>query len=46
VHFIYPLLTQPNGNAAVALCIEDDQFGESILSKAGFKVLRQEDLSR
>ena len=46
VHFIYPLLTQPNGNAAVALCIEDDQFGESILSKACFKVLRQEDLSR
>ncbi|MCG8599755.1 MAG: acetolactate synthase [Verrucomicrobiales bacterium] len=46
VHFIYPLLTQPNGRAAVAMCVEDNQFGDSILSKAGFKVLRQEDLSR
>ena len=46
IHFIYPLLTQPNGSAALALCVEDDSFGGSILSKAGFKVLRQEDLSR
>ena len=46
IHFIYPLLTQPNGKAALALCVEDNQFGDSILSKAGFRVLRQEDLSR
>lgn len=46
IHFIYPLLTQPNGRAALALCVEDNTFGDSILSKAGFKVLRQEDLSR
>lgn len=46
IHFIYPLLTQPNGNPALALCVEDNQFGDSILSKAGFRVLRQEDLSR
>ncbi|MEM7602300.1 MAG: acetolactate synthase [Verrucomicrobiota bacterium] len=46
IHFIYPLLTQPNGKAALALCVEDNHFGDSILSKAGFRVLRQEDLSR
>tara|TARA_R110002096_G_scaffold44488_11_gene119555 strand:- start:650 stop:1120 length:471 start_codon:yes stop_codon:yes gene_type:complete len=46
IHFIYPLLTQPNGKAALALCVEDNHFGQSILSKAGYKILRQEDLSR
>lgn len=46
IHFIYPLLSQPNGSAALALCVEDNDFGHSILSKAGYRVLRQEDLSR
>lgn len=46
IHFIYPLLTQPNGRAALALCVEDNHFGDSILTKAGYRVLRQEDLSR
>jgi hypothetical protein len=46
IHFIYPLLTQPNGRSALALCIEDNAFGDAILCKAGFRVLRQEDLSR
>jgi len=46
IHFIYPLLTQPEGFSALVLCVEDNDFGHSMLSKAGFKVLRQEDLSR
>ena len=46
IHFIYPLLSHPGGHAALALCVEDNHFGQSVLSKAGFKVLRQEDLSR
>ena len=46
IHFIYPLLTQPNGRSALARCLEDNHFGQSILSKAGYKILRQEDLSR
>ncbi|MDF1741276.1 MAG: acetolactate synthase [Verrucomicrobiales bacterium] len=46
IHFIYPLLTQPNSAAALALCVEDNDFGNSVLSRAGYKVLRQEDLSR
>ena len=46
IHFIYPLLTQPNHSAALALCVEDNDFGNAVLSQAGYKVLRQEDLSR
>jgi len=46
IYFIYPLLTQPHGCAALALCVEDNDFGQSILAEAGYKVLRQEDLSR
>jgi len=46
IHFIYPLLTRPTGKSALALCLEDHDFGQSVLSKAGYRVLRQEDLSR
>ncbi len=46
IHFIYPLLSKPEGHAALALHVEDNHFGQTVLSKAGFKVLRQEDLSR
>lgn len=46
INFIYPLLTQPDGYSALVLCVEDNDFGHAMLSKEGFKVLRQEDLSR
>lgn len=46
IHFIYPLLTQPDGYSALVLGVEDNDFGHAMLSKSGFKVLRQEDLSR
>ena len=46
IHFIYPLLTRPNGKSALALCMEDNDFGKSILSSAGYQILLQEDLSR
>ncbi len=46
IHFIYPLLTRPHGKSALALCVEDNDFGKSILSKAGYRILLQEDLSR
>jgi len=46
IHFIYPLLTQPDGHSALVLGVEDDDFGRAVLSKSGFKVLRQEDLGR
>ncbi len=46
IHFMYPLLTQPNGRSALALCAEDNDFASSVLSKAGYRLLRQEELSR
>ncbi len=46
IHFIYPILTQPNGRPALALCLEDNEFGKSVLLKEGFKLIYQEDLSR
>jgi len=46
IHFIYPLLFRPNGRSALALCVEDNLFGDRVLSEAGYRVLRQEDLSR
>jgi hypothetical protein len=46
IHFIYPLLTQPDGCSALVLGVEDADFGMAMLSKAGFRILFQEDLSR
>ncbi len=46
IHFIYPLLSQPGGCSALVLAVEDHDFGQAMLAKSGFKVLRQEDLSR
>ncbi len=46
MHFSYPLLSQPDGKAALAMCLEDTDFGISVLRRAGFKVLFQDDLSR
>ncbi len=46
IHFIYPLITKPRGRPALALCVEDNDFGRTVLAKAGYKVLVQEDLSR
>ena len=46
IHFSYPLLSRPNGKAALALCLEDNEFGTSVLRRSGFTLLTQEDLSR
>lgn len=46
IHFIYPILTRPNGKSAIALCVEDNDFGLEILNKAGYKTLSQDELSR
>jgi hypothetical protein len=46
IHFSYPLLSRPNGKAALALCLEDNEFGTSVLRRCGFTLLCQEDLSR
>ena len=46
INFIYSLLTRPNGCSAIAMCVEDNDFGLEVLNKAGFKTLSQDDLSR
>ena len=46
IHFAYPLLIQPDGFAAVALHLEDIEFGESVMEGKGFHILRQRDISR
>lgn len=46
VHFTYPLLTRPNGLAALALHVDDNECASSVLISSGFKTLSQEDISR
>ena len=46
IHFIYPLLSQPDGCSALVLGVEDPDFAMEVLVRSGFKLLRQEDLSR
>jgi len=46
INFAYPILSQPNDLSALALSVEDAEFGGKVLHEAGFKILYQEDLSR
>lgn len=46
IHFVYPILNQPNNRPALVLCLEDNEFGKAVLLKEGFKIICQEDLSR
>ncbi len=46
IHFSYPLLTHPGQSSLLAFHLDDADFGKTVLSSNGFKVLCQEDLSR
>jgi hypothetical protein len=46
IHFIYPVLSRPNDRPALAMHVEDTEFGQNVLMQNGFRVLLQEDLSR
>ncbi len=46
IHFSYPLLTRPRGRAALALHVEDDDYAGNVLSRSGFQLLTQADISR
>lgn len=46
ISFSYPLLIRPGQNAVLVLHLDAPEFGEEVLSKTGFKVLKQDDLSR
>jgi len=46
VHFTYPLLIQPRGQAALALHVDDTDCASSVLKGEGFQILGQRDISR
>jgi hypothetical protein len=46
VHFSYPLLTRPNGRAALAMHVDDSECASSVLLGEGFRLLSQADISR
>jgi hypothetical protein len=46
VHFTYPLLMRPRGNAALAVHVDDNDCAISVLSGAGFHLLDQSEISR
>lgn len=46
IYFSYPLLTRPNGRAALALHLDDHECATAALSGDGFQLLSQTDLSR
>lgn len=46
IRFLYPLFPHPDNKSLIALHTEDTSFAQSILNRAGFKTLWQEDLAR
>ena len=46
VHFTYPLLIQPRGQAALALHVDDTDCASAVLKGEGFQILSQRDISR
>ncbi|MCU0795448.1 MAG: acetolactate synthase [Akkermansiaceae bacterium] len=46
VDFAYALMPSQAGQSLLALHVEDADFATSVLNQAGFKLLRQADLSR
>ncbi len=46
VDFGYALMAHPQRQCLMALHLDDHDFGRSILTQAGYKVLYQQDLSR
>lgn len=46
VHFSYPLLTRPNGKAAIAMHVDDAECATAVLLGEGFRLLSQSDISR
>jgi hypothetical protein len=46
IHIAYPLLAQPGGFSAVVMHVEDIELGASVLESKGYRVLRQNDISR
>ena len=46
IHFAYPLLVNTSGLPALALHLEDIEFGAEVVKNQGFRILKQNDISR
>jgi hypothetical protein len=46
VFYIYPFLYRPHGKCAVAIHLDDLDLANDVLTKKGFRILKQRDLSR
>ncbi|MCH7228652.1 acetolactate synthase [Haloferula sp. A504] len=46
IDFAYALMPSAEGEARLAMHVEDHDFAASVLNRAGFKILSQDDLSR
>jgi hypothetical protein len=46
IHYIYSFIKRPEGRCAMAINAEDDDVAAQALTKRGFRVLTQNDISR
>lgn len=46
IHYLYSFIKRPEGKCAVAINAEDDDVAAQALSKRGFRILTQRDISR
>lgn len=46
IHYLYPFLTRPNNQPALAMHVEDYDLSASVLSQQGLKVLDLMDIAR
>lgn len=46
IDFAYALMPSPDGQAMLAMHVEDYEFAVSVLHQSGFKLMYQEDISR
>jgi hypothetical protein len=46
IHYVYSFLKRPEGKSALAFNIEDSDIATQALTKRGFKILSQRDISR
>ncbi len=46
IHYIYPLLSRPEGRCGLILRLEDNDLAHEVLTKNGIKVLTTDDIAR
>ena len=46
IHYTYAFIVRPGNNQALAMHLEDMEIGGQVLTRQGFKVLTQNDISR